>query len=258
MDVLKQYVTGDLEPAELRGYLVFETLVFWGLIFVCWLIYPVENKYSIMTHTFSFLGSFEGQHNPRGWWLFTVAMIFWGLATVPLTFYLYRRFAASSPWGARVGALLMLAGCAGVVLVGIFPDARNPIIGDWRSTDIHEKAALLIAAGLGLSIPWHGLLVLKDRFSWIPFGGEGCFDCRRLAWPYLFWLTITGVAVYFQVKWEFVYAEMRAAAEASGTKIGSHWSEALNTPYSFPLWENVVIYTLFLTLIWLAIAVSNE
>lgn len=258
MSALKRYIKGDFQPAELRGYLIFEALVFWGLIFVCWVIYPKENKYSIMTHTFSFLGSFNGNHNPSGWWLFTAAMVFWGSATVPLALYLYRRFAAISRWGARLGLSLMLAGCAGVALVGIFPDAHGEVIGDVRWTDIHEKVAVLIAAGFGLSIPWYGLLLLKDRFSRMPFGGGSRFDHRKLAWPYLFWFSIVGVVAYFQIKWEFVYAEMRAVAQASGERIGSHWSEALNTRYSFPLWENVAIYALFVFLVWLSLSVPNE
>ena len=258
MDTLRRYILGDFEPGELRGYLFFEALLFWGLIAHCWIIYPAENHYSIMTHTFSFLGSFESKHNPGGWWLFSIAMVFWGSATAPVVLYLYRRFATISKWGARAGAFLMLMGCTGIVLVALFPDVPGNVIGDWRSTDIHEKASILIAAGFLLGISWYGVLLLKDRFFPGPGGGGSCFNHGRLLWPYLFWGIVVGVATYFQIRWEFVYAEMKAAAAASGAHIGSHWSEALNTCYSFPLWENVVIYTLFIFLVWLPLAVPDE
>ena len=51
---------------------------------------------------------------------------------------------------------------------------------------------------------------------------------------------------------------MKAEAAASGGHIGSSWAEGLHTCYSFPLWENVVIYTLFIFLIWFALALPSE
>jgi len=258
MDTLKRCITGEFERRELRGYVAFEAALFWGLIFVCWLIYPKEHHYSIMTHTFSFLGSFASKHNPQGWWLFSIAMLFWALATVPLVFYLYRRFATSSLWGARAGAFLLLLGGVGIAIVALFPDARGEVIGHWEWTEIHEKGAILVAIGFVFGITWHGLLLVKDRVTYGAFGRNSAFNHKRLAWPYLFWFAIFGVGMYFQIKWEFVYAEMKAAAQASGERIGSHWSAALNTRYSFPLWENLVIYALFAFLIWFALAVPEK
>jgi hypothetical protein len=258
MDVLTRCLWGDFRMIELRRYLAFESLTFCGLIFVSWLSYPDEHHYSIMTHTFSFFGSFESKHNPEWWWIFSIAMTFWGCATVPLVFYVYRRFVTVAAWGARLGVLLMLAGCAGVVLVACFPDAHGAVIGDAEWTDIHEKAALLVAAGFGLGIPWLGLLLLKDRFFGRTARNGYRFDHGRLLWPYLFWLTVTGTAMYFQIAWEFVYAERKAAADAAGAHFGSHWAEALNTRYSFPLWENITIYALFIFLMWFGIALPGE
>jgi len=254
MDLLGRCIKGRFEPHELRRYLAFEVLFFWGLIFVCWNLYPKENHYSIMTHTFSFLGAFAPQHNPRWWWIFTIAMIFWGTATIPLALYHRRRFAAISRWGAAIGTGLFLIGSIGTILVGIFPDDRMMIIGNWRSTDIHARAALLIAAGFTFGILWYALLLLKN----LVFKTNRFFNYRKLAWPYLFWITLTGVGVYFQVKWGFIYADMKAAAKISGQQIGSSWSEAMNTRYSFPLWENIVIYTLFIFLIWFTLVLPSE
>ena len=45
-------------------------------------------------------------------------------------------------------------------------------------------------------------------------------------------------------------------AAAAGASIGSSWSEAMNTRYSFPLWENILIYTLFLFLVWMVTALT--
>jgi len=254
MDRLKRNIRGRFDVVELRQYCLFEVGLFWGIIFLCWLAYPAENHYSIMTHTFSFLGSWEAKHNPEWWWLFTAAMLFWASATVPLTLYVHQRFKVISAWGASAGALLLLVGCAGTAMVACFPDAGGLFAGELRWTDIHEKAAITVAVGFVLGIPWHGVLLLRDRF----LGGDNGFNHRRLLWPYLFWLTITGVAVFFQTRWAVLYTEMKTVAAASGEHIGSSWAEALNTRYSFPLWENVVIYTLFAFLIWFALALPND
>ncbi len=255
---LKRILSGDFTPRELRYYVIFLTSVFWGLIFASWMNFPKDHHFSIMTHTFSFLGSFENKHNPERWWIFSIAMAFWGTASVPLMLYFRRRFALISPWGAAVGAFLFLAGCTGIVLIAIFPDAHGKVIGDFEYTHIHMKAAFLVAAAFGLGIPWHALLLLLDWIAGKRSGAPSAFTHGKYLWPYGLWTVMVSVAMYFQIKWEFVYAEMKAAAAASGASIGSHWSEALNTRYSFPLWENLVIYTLFIFLMWLAATLSAD
>lgn len=258
MEILTRIVTGRFEKNEIKRYVVFQTFTFWGTIFLAWLSYPTEHKYSIMTHTFSFLGSFDEKHNPGHWWIFTIAMVFWGISNIPVVLYLYRRFATLSPWGALIGCLLMLLGSISIVFVGLFPDARGLVVGQWEYTDIHMKAAPLVAAGFILAIPLYGVLVLRDRLTGYSLRTACQFNHRKLMWPYLFWGAIMSVAIYYQVTWEFVYADMKAAAQAAGKDIGSHWSAALNTRYSFPLWENIVIYTLFAFTVWLAVAVPTD
>ncbi|HOH43512.1 MAG TPA: hypothetical protein PLZ53_10375, partial [Candidatus Hydrogenedentes bacterium] len=65
-------------------------------------------------------------------------------------------------------------------------------------------------------------------------------------------------ASYFLIKWEFVYAQMKAAAQATGQPIGSSWSEAMNTIYSFPLWENILIYSFFVFLVSKTLILSSD
>jgi hypothetical protein len=251
-----RYMTGGFDYRELKAYLIFLSAVFWGLIFLAWLSYPAENRYSIMTHTFSFLGSFETKHNPEWWWIFSMAMTFWGLATIPLTCYIFRRFRHISFLGAMIGAFLFLCGGVGLIGVAFFPDARGAVIASWEWTEIHEKAAVLTAIGFGLGFPWHGILLIKQRFSQkrIPYR----FQFHRFVLPYAFWGSIFCVAAYFLGKWEFVYAEMKANARATGESIGSSWSEAMNTIYSFPLWENILIYAMFIFLLWFTLTLPNE
>jgi len=245
--MLRQVVSGNFHPQMLRGYLLLKSTVFWGVIGLCWLAYPEENRYSILSHTFSFLGSSDTKHNPQWWWLFSVAMLFWAVAMFPLIAYIRHRFAMISPRGAKVGAFFFGLGSVGIALVAIFPDVSGTIFGSVRWTKVHTNAAILVAIGFGLGIFWHAGLLLRDRFFRDP---HPAFQHGRMLWPYLFWLSIVGVGVYYQVAWAFMYARLKAEAAAAGTKIGSSWSESLHTRYGFPLWENLVIYALFVFLVW--------
>jgi len=258
MDTLKHLLSGDLERTEIRRYLIFMTAVFWGFIFLAWLGYPAEHKYSITTHTFSFLGSYNEEHSPQWWWLFSIAMLFWSGAGMVLAQYYRRRFSEISRWGAWVGAGLLMFGCLNIGLVGIFPDVRTVWPNGVRVTEIHEKVAVFAAASFILSIIWHGLLLLKDWLGAALFGGDRKLAHSGMIAPYAFWLTILVVSSYHLIKWEYIYAEKKAAAQAAGLPFGSSWSEAMGTRYSFPLWENVLIYTLFIFLVWFAVTLSSE
>jgi hypothetical membrane protein len=258
MNVLARCITGGFRPVELKGYLAFVSTYFWGLILLAWLSFPAEHKFSIMTHTFSFLGSFEEKHNPEWWWIFSIAMVSWGLLTMPLVLYFHRRMAAISRWGARAGSFLLFLGCAGISLVGIFPDANPHLFGSIRWTDIHMKAALFVAVGFIFGIACYGVLLLVDRFYLPPSKYALRFDHRKLMWPYLLWLAVFSVSAYFLGRWEFVYPRWKAAATAAGVDIGSAWGAALGTRYSFPLWEQMLIYTLFIFLVWFSLALPSE
>ena len=238
------------------GYLTFISVTFWSVIFLAWLMYPWENSYSIMTHTFSFLGSYDEKHNPEWWWIFSIAMLFWCFSAMPVVLYIYRHFTGLTLWGARLGAALLLTGCVHIGLVGIFPDARGMVFGVARLGEVHKWVAIIAAAGFILGIGWHGLMLLGDLVIAVMRRKPCRLAHGWLLPPYVFWLIVLATASYFLIKWEFIYAEMKAAAQASGASIGSSWSEAMNTRYSFPLWENSCIYTLFIFLIWFAGALS--
>ena len=248
--MLQRAISGRLQPHELRRYLIFKTVVFWGLIGTCWLAFPAENQFSIMRHTFSFLGSFQEEHNPQWWWIFSVAMLFWAVAMVPTTRYLYHRFTAISPKGAAIAAWLFLLGSAGIAIVALFPDSPDPVFGSVRWTEIHEKGAVMCFVGFVLGIGVFGALLLRDR--------AGHVAHRGLLWPYVFWCAALGIAAANQIYWGITYEAMKREAQAAGRDIRSSWGESLNTIYAFPLWENLVIYALFAFLVWFTLATLRK
>lgn len=248
---------GHFAPGTLRIYLAVEALVFWGTIFFCWRRFPPENAFSIHTHTFSYLGSFEPDRNPPGWWLFSIAMVFWGLASVPVVLHNLRRLAPANPRGLWVTGGLMLTGCLGIVLVGLFPDARGPVFGPIRWTNIHYIGAAVLVLGFILGILRFARAVRRAARD-TTLDAATRRACQWARAPQVFFLTISSVALTFLVLWIFVYEQRRAAAEAAGRVFGSPWLEAMHTPYSFPLWDNVFVQSLFVYLAWTALALSDH
>lgn len=257
MKLLLNLVRGQFEPSTLRIYLAAQAVFFWVVIFICWRLFPEENAFSILTHTFSYLGSFEPDRNPPGWWLFCIAMVFWGLSSVPVVRYITSQVALASGKPLRGPARLLTTGCAGIVLVGLFPDARGAIFGSVRWTDLHYLGAIFVVIGFVFGVPWFAARLFRAPRS--PETPEPARTaCRRARLPQLLFVAETTVALSILIRWEFIYWGRRVEAEAAGITIGSSWSEAMNTPYSFPLWDNLFVYTLFVYLAWTALALSSK
>lgn len=249
----------SLSPAAggwaIRGYLLVEALVFWGTVGFCYWLVPRENNFAFLSHSFSYLGGFDACHNPRWWWVFSIAMAFWGIATVPVVLYIYHRFAPISRWAARTGAIILLIGCLGIVLVGVIPTGHSTVPGGFDWILAHRRAGLLTATGFGVGVFWFEIMLFVDGFTRKRLGQHGYW---RYVWPYAFWWTMIFLTTYYLVSWMFVYERMKTEAAAAGRALQGSWTEALNTRYSIPLWENIMIITLFVFLVWLPLALPRE
>ena len=255
MDALKRIITGNFSMGELRCYVAVKAVLFWGLILLSWALFPSQNQFSIMTHSFSYLGSFEPFHNPKWWWVFTIAMVLWGVALVPLVLYIHRRFSHVSRWGAALAALLLLAGCLGLILVGAIPSVHMRFAGRQSWAGIHRDAGLLVVIAFCAGIFAHELLLFRDGFTRKRLGKHGYW---RFFWPYLVWWTLAITAADFLLRWMFVYEDMKRAAATAGRQLLGSWSEALHTPYSTPMWETIMICTLYVFLAWFVLVVPHE
>ena len=257
METVKRYRSGQHTPIEIRRHLAVLAVVYWGLVFCAWLGYPAEHKYSVMTNTLSALGSFDDRHNPEWYWVFSIAMVYCGITMAPVMLYIRRRLTAVSDSGARVGALFFLVGCAAIVLTGLFPDAHGRVIGNWQWRQVHQITAGLIAAGFSLGITWHGLLLLRDKLTRETFAERGKRPYLKLIGPFLVCLPVF-VIVGYKIRWEFVWAALRAAANASGREITADFDAAFNGLHSFPLLEHVAIWALTIFVIWFAAVLPAE
>lgn len=253
MDAFLRVVTGDFDGIALRRYLAVVCGIYGSLIITCVALFPAPG-FSIMIHSYSTLGSWNESNNPQWWWLFSTAMTFWGIAMIPVVCYNFRRLAVISVWAAAIAAFLMMLGGMGVSLVGIFPDADGTV-GGYSIREIHKYVAILGAGFYILSNLWMGAMLLLDalrnRF-------DGDFNYKWFLPPYLAWGSVFVTGVYFLLAWESVHANLKAAAIAAGQPVPGHYGAALNTRYSFPLWENLVIYSLIVFIVWFAMALPKE
>jgi hypothetical protein len=187
-----------------------------------------------------------------------MAMTFWGIAMIPVVFYNFRRLAIISVWASGIGAFFMMLGGIGISLVGFFPDAYGTTFGNYEIREIHKYVAIIGASGYMLSAIWFGIMLSADALKNAFSGEYGDFDYKWLIPPFIIWGGVFGTGLYFQFRWESVYANLRAAAIAAGQPEPGHFGAALNTRYAFPLWENLLIYSLFIFIVWFALALPQE
>ncbi len=253
MDAFLCLAKGDFDRPVLQRYLAVVGGIYWCLIFACWRLFP-EHKFSIMSHTYSALGSYDQSNNPQWWWLFSVAMTSWGVVMIPVVFYNFRRLAVISAGAAGMGALFMMLGGIGISLVGIFPDAGGVTFGNHEIREVHKYVALAGAGGYLLSALWFGGMLVYD----VLVTGNGDFDYKWIIPPYVILGSVFGTGVHYLLQWESVYGKLKAAAIAAGQPVPGHFGAALNTRYSFPLWENLTIWSLFIFIVWFALALPEE
>lgn len=262
METLKRYISGRHTPVEIRWHLALSAVGYWDLVFCAWLVYPAEHHYSVTTNMLSDLGSFEDRYNPEWYWVFTIAMVYCGITLMPVMFYIRRRFAAVSGWGARVGAFFFLVGCAGIVLTGLFPFAHSPLIGNWQWGQLHIAAAALIMVGFIFGIIWHGLFLLKDKFTKKTFASQGKglqpLGQRSRSEEKSPYLTLMGpflvcvpviAAIGYAIRWQAALAAREPVAALT---------VALNGLERFPFLEHLAIWALTMFVIWFTIVLPYE
>ncbi len=253
-DYAVRILTGQWTPRDARYYIAVTAGVFWGLIALARISYPADHHYSIMSHTFSFLGSFEPKHNPEWWWIFSFAMGFWAISTVPHALFFGRTYALTAPRIGRAVTVFMWIACVGMFGVACFPDAHGAVIGNWEWTDIHEKAAVVGFLGGFAAILTMGGIIIRNLIRGTrlqpPFP-------KRILIPFGVWLAILILGIHFQVTWARMYPVLKARAQAAGLSFGSSWSESLHTVYGFPLWENLIIYAQFVFLAWSTLILAD-
>lgn len=253
-DSLIRIIKGDFNSRELKLYCLLQFLILLIFIVIAMALYPVENDFSIMRDTFSYLGSPNDNHNPNGWYFFSIGLFIVSITIFPLLFYRHRRLVKIAPWEARFTTLLMLIGAIGIFGVGLFPDSGQDFIEDLSYGKMHNTMALIFFIGDGLGLIFDGLLIYtKDRFPKWPGGkgGHQIANHKIIAPTYIIFITIALAMGICLIGWEIYYPILHAQDPSIG-----HWpGEGI---FSFPMWEWIVIVSLFPTFYSTLLGLPNQ
>ncbi len=263
---MKQIAKGNFSPAQLKKYLIIGYAIITVFLVLSYITYelnyffggnPQSINYSMLTTSFSELGSPESWNNPNYWYLLSIAFGIWAFFCIPLILYMVRRMAVIDKVGAVFGFILLLVGAIGVLLIGVFPDTGQDFFQDLAYGKIHNTVAIVALGGMGLGILWFGVVLLRDRWTripklpWTPPSGRKLFTHKKLQWPVIILFIAILLFAGFSLSWNYIYPIWHAQDPSI-----QHWPGW--GPFSFPLWEWILILSIFLTFAWFVLALPYE
>ncbi|CAL6002300.1 Conserved_hypothetical protein [Hexamita inflata] len=238
------YITGHLSPFQLILHSI-SLPVIWCIYGLSYYTYNTFNHYSILSCTFSFLGSWDDNRNPTGWYWFTIGMILSSLFEVPLVFYVHLRLKNVNKTLAQIGTGFWLVGIVSQFLVGCFSCSNSLLFGSVSFGDVHNNVATVTFVALLVGAPVYAALVGYDKPKSCKKIGKGNI-LNHFYTDIFMGVVIFAIStvVFFCLLWQIVYL----ALKSKNPHMGSSFNESMNTVFSFALWENVVIITLYIIL----------
>jgi hypothetical protein len=228
---------GKFTSTQLRIYVILQVIVFLTFLGLARITYPKKNKYSIMTHTMSFLGSKEEFRNPKGWYFFSIAITWITLADIPLNLYIFRHLLTFSP---IAGWIMIISGGISTIfgiLVSIFTDkdtdrelSGGDFIQDLKSGRLHNVTAVVtfttfIIANVVVGFAYVFNPTIRPWYDWVP--------------PFLIFCVVLTGFFLFNWLWQKKCKQNRNLEPYPGIGI-----------YSFPLWEWSLFISLYIFLFW--------
>lgn len=202
-------------------------------LFMAWWVYPVENHYSILRCTISYLGSPDADRNPQGWRLYQAGMTSLILLMASLLLHRHAQFSGARSILGRVAsypiacALLMLLAAVWI------PDSRSLFFMGRKATHVHTQLAIVSIPimGLGLTLDAIGRFLSGIRLTTL--------------WPCFLFALLVAIGFWKLAEWEDL-------CRADPTL--KHWpGDGL---HSTPLWEWILFVYLNGYFIWMARPVS--
>jgi len=232
-----QIFIGYFTSTQLLIYVIIQICVYLIFLGLARITYPKENKYSVMTHTMSFLGSKETFRNPKGWYFFSIAIIWITIADIPLNLYIFMHLRAFSPLFAWIMIISGAISTVNGILVSIFTDkdtdrdlSGGDFMQDLKSGRIHNITAVItfstfIIANLAVGLAYVFHPITRPLHNWLP--------------PLLiFGIVLTGFFL-FNALWQKKCKENEDLEQFPGEGI-----------YSFCLWEWLLFASLYIFLFW--------
>ncbi len=233
-----QIVNGSFSETQILAYIFIHFAFVVSFLYISYRVFISQNKYSIMTHTISFLGSWIEKRNPKGWKIFTLGMIITGLMFIPLFAYIFSHTLLIFEWGAYIGLIFGIVASIGLMLIGIVPDNENLEMYkgiSWGKA--HDTIAVISVVSFAITILWSGIMILVNNFS------QKIEIHASIHLGYVITILVISVGVYYQIRWAKMCKKDHTLDSFPGEGI-----------HSFPLWEWILFGLLLLMTYWIALA----
>ncbi|CAL6011186.1 Conserved_hypothetical protein [Hexamita inflata] len=134
------YIKGDFS----RKYLFLHVTAGTILIIACFVISgTLSTKFNIMTNSFSSLGSWDSWHNPRGWFVFSIGLVFSIFVVLPLIPFQHCRIKYVNRALSNLVSVSLYLGCLCFLMVAFFPVVSSSISGGKVTfQNVHVVSAL--------------------------------------------------------------------------------------------------------------------
>lgn len=235
MQIMSWFI-GEFTASSILIYAIIHILQISLCLYIAYKSFMTQNRYSIWTHTISFLGSRDANRNPRYWWIFSITMIWTGLMFLPTMQFLFHKLVVISLIGGWVFEILAWMGSIGLILIAFLPSDEPPrpfppkkTIGQW-----HDVVAISAIICLFLSVICMGIiLLLPDDTPFI------------LSLGYYIVIGLLCIGIPIQIKWQIMCKQNRKLKPFPGDGI-----------YSLPFWEWILFGILYFIIYWSAIFIS--
>lgn len=212
-DIIFSFLTGrSPKRFYISFYLPFMVLIFSIFLLLSAIFYP---NYNLIDNAISDLG--VPYLNPNGWFLWSIGMIFIGLAMIPFIPYLYRRLRTINTYFTKIGISFIIIADIGMIGLGAFPQYEIFLL-------LHQINAGFSFTGLYLTLFFLGFPVMKDKRIKRPFVGFFSF----IGW--------SGIIGFLTTQ---IYCIVKENSVFDYVNLGSQWF------LNFPLWEWVLLFCVF-------------
>ncbi|CAL6002212.1 Conserved_hypothetical protein [Hexamita inflata] len=242
-----RYISGFLTPNQLIAHSIIGYICIWSIFGASYGTFNQVNHYSIMSSTFSYLGSNDKDCNPNGWYWFSIGMFASFFVEIPLIMYIYQRLKLVNYRLAKVSNGFWLVGVCAQFFIGVFPSSKDKIFGNTEFRQFHNPIAVICFVCVLVGAPCSAALVAYDKpKSCTNYGKRNLLNHRLTDICIALIMISICLVVIFCVLWQIVYP----IQYKKDPSIGSNWSAGMNTIWSFALWENVCIITLYVYILW--------
>jgi len=195
---------------------------------VAWWRYPVENKFSILSCTISFLGSPDANRNPHGWRFYQAGMTALVLLLFSLAAERHRRLRRQLGKSAWLSSAAILISLTLILLATWIPDSREVWLGV-RAGDLHTRLAILAIPFMACGIVWDGVGLWWSGVR------------LRALWPFHLYAFVVLLGTAQLMQWERMCRQDPTLPGWPGPGL-----------HSTPLWEWIAFTCLIAFLFWIA------